>query len=232
MAIIPNEYSRIGVENVLKNLEDKKYREELKSFIEADNSSAEILLHSSNGWGGVVLSSNGKTIEEMAKEQNKEPYDLFFDLLRETKGTAMAVYVCMRADDVENIMKYPRTTFGTDATHSTFLNSFGHPRSFGSFPTILKHYVLEKNVLTLQEAIHKSSGLTAKIAGLKDRGFIKENYYADLNIIDLNELNVHSNFVDLNGPNEGFEYVFVNGKIAVYNDKANDALNGMVLKKT
>ncbi|MDR0423736.1 MAG: D-aminoacylase [Rickettsiales bacterium] len=231
VAIIPNEYNKEGLEAILKNLQYSKYRKELKKFIEADNSSTEILLHSANGWDGVILATNGKTIEEIAKEQNKDPYDIFFDIIIETKGSAMAIYKCMQDDDIERIMKYPRTTFGTDATHSSFINPFGHPRAFGSFPTILKKYTLEKKILTIQEAIYKSTGLTAKIARLKDRGLVKENYFADLNIIDLNKLKVNSSYSKPNGGNEGFNYVFVNGKIVVENDKVNNVLNGKILKK-
>jgi N-acyl-D-amino-acid deacylase len=231
IAIIPNEYSKIGVENLIKKLQVQKYRQELQKFIEADNSSSEILLHSANGWSGVILASNGKTIEEIAKKENKSPFDVFFDTIIETEGTAMAVYKCMHDDDVERIMKYPRTTFGTDATHSSFINPFGHPRAFGSFSTILKKYVLEKKILTLQEAVYKSSGLTAKIANIKERGFIKENYFADINVIDLDKLKVNSSFSEPSGSNEGLNYVFVNGKIVVENDKVNNILNGKVLKR-
>ncbi|MDR2526413.1 MAG: D-aminoacylase [Rickettsiales bacterium] len=231
IAIIPNEYSKKGLENVLKNLKRKEYRQELKKFIENDNSKTEILLHSANGWNGVIL-SNGKTIDQIAISESKDPFDVFFDKLIETNGSEMAVYRCMDDGDVERIMKHPRTTFGTDGTHSSFINPFNHPRGFGSFSTLIKKYVLEKKLLKLEEVIYKSSGLTAKIANIKNRGLIKEGYYADINIIDLNRLKVNSSFSNPNGDNEGFDYVFVNGKIAVENDKTNGVLNGKILKRS
>jgi N-acyl-D-amino-acid deacylase len=236
-ATIPNEFIRAGNDSVLKNLGDSIYRDEVKKFIESNLSSSELILNSAGGFGGVIVAKYeekpeyiGKTLENIALNLKKDPYDVLFDIIKDSKCRAMAVYNLMDEKDVIRIMKYNRTTFGTDDTHSSYANPFGHPRAFGTFPTLIKKYVLEKNILTLEEMIHKSSGLTAKIAKLKNRGLIKEGYKADINIIDLEKLKINSGYENPNGTNLGFDYVFVNGQIAVKNDEFNDVLAGETLR--
>ncbi|MDR3258952.1 MAG: D-aminoacylase [Fusobacteriaceae bacterium] len=235
-AIIPTEFIRAGNDNVLKNLEDRIYRGEIKKFIESNRSSGEIILNSAGGFSGVIVAKYeenpeyvGKTIESLSLNLQKDPYDILFDIIQKSNGQAMAVYNLMDEKDVIRIMKYNRTTFGTDATHSTYANPFGHPRAFGTFPTLIKKYVLEKNILTLEEMVYKASGLTAKVAKLKNRGLIKEGYRADINIIDLKKLRINSSYENPNGNNLGFDYVFVNGQIAVKDDTYNGVLAGKTL---
>ena len=44
-----------------------------------------------------------------------------------------------------------------------------HPRGFGTFPRVLKKYVFEQNILSLEKAVRKMTGQPAAKLGLKDR---------------------------------------------------------------
>ncbi len=59
-----------------------------------------------------------------------------------------------------------------------------HPRKAGSFPRVLGRYVREQELLPLEQAVHKMTGLSARHMGFTDRGLIKEGFVADLVLFD------------------------------------------------
>src|SRR5450755_1158736 len=83
--------------------------------------------------------------------------------------------------DIENFMKQDFVVTGSDG-------SPGHPRKFGTFPRKLRIYVREKGILSLPEFVRHSSALTAEYLNIKDRGLIKEGYFADVIAFDYRAL--------------------------------------------
>ena len=79
-------------------------------------------------------------------------------------------------------MKHPLNLFEMD----TILTSHGHhnPASFGTYPRILGHYVREMRLLTLEDAVHKATGMAAKRMRLGARGLVRAGYAADLVIFN------------------------------------------------
>lgn len=107
-----------------------------------------------------------------------------------------------------------------------------HPRSFGSFPRKLSYFVKEKQIINLPQAINSMTGLTAKVFGLKDRGFIQAGAIADLVIFDLENIRDKATFTKPFQMAEGMDYVFVNGKPAINAGNPTKAMNGIVILKT
>jgi N-acyl-D-amino-acid deacylase len=70
----------------------------------------------------------------------------------------------MKEADIERIMTWPYVNFCTDGSLVG-----RHPRGSGSFPKILGHYVRERGILTLPEAVRRLSGLAAANMGIRDR---------------------------------------------------------------
>ena len=106
-----------------------------------------------------------------------------------------------------------------------------HPRGYGSFARVLRRYVLDKKLITLEQAIHKMSGLPAAITGLSNRGIVKEGMVADLCVIDTTKVNDLATFENPHVFAEGFNHVIVDGKLARSYALDSIGLHGHMLDK-
>jgi N-acyl-D-amino-acid deacylase len=92
-----------------------------------------------------------------------------------------------------------------------------HPRLWGSFPRVLSHHSRERGLLSLESAIHKMTGFTAKRFGLKNRGQITVGFAADLVLFDAALVKDNATYANPTEPTSGIHAVFVNGKLASRN---------------
>ena len=95
---------------------------------------------------------------------------------------------------------------------------------------MLGKYVREEHVLTLEEAVHKMSGLTTRQMHIADRGLIGEGLAADLVIFDPATIRDLATFEQPNQLSQGMEYVLVNGVPVIAAGKMTGALPGKVLR--
>ncbi len=144
---------------------------------------------------------------------------------------ANCIFHAMSPEDVERIMQHPQTMVASDGRLSQPGKGHPHPRAYGTFPIVLGEYVREKGVLDLKTAVHKMTGLPAQRMGLKDRGFLREGYKADITIFDPNTVNAQSTFDAPHQYPVGIPYVMVNGQLAVDEGVYQPILAGKVLKK-
>src|SRR3546814_16067366 len=86
-----------------------------------------------------------------------------------------------------------------------------HPRLWGTFPRVLGHYVRERGLLTLEEAVAKMTGQTAAVLGLAERGLIRSGHHADLVLFDPATVNVRASYDDPAVPAAGTACTLVNG---------------------
>ncbi len=90
--------------------------------------------------------------------------------------------------DLKLAMQQPWVSVGSDgsalATSGPLRTGVPHPRNFGTFPRVLGKYVRDEHVITLEQAVHKMSGLTASQLHITDRGLIRTALAADLVIFD------------------------------------------------
>jgi N-acyl-D-amino-acid deacylase len=101
-----------------------------------------------------------------------------------------------------------------------------HPRFYGTFPRILGKYVREKQIISLEQAVHKMTGLPAEKIGLKDRGLIKKGLAADLVLFDPDTVRDRADFDHPHEVSQGIVHVMVNGKMVIENKKHTGALPG------
>lgn len=108
----------------------------------------------------------------------------------------------------------------------------GHPRDFGSQTRVLRKYVREEGLLTLEEAIRKMTSLPASFLQLRNRGIIQEGLKADLVVFDPETVSDNSTYADSRHYCSGVEYVIVNGEISIENGQYDGTLNGRLLLLT
>lgn len=121
---------------------------------------------------------------------------------------ASAIYFQMHEDDLQRILGYPPTMIGSDGLPGT---GKPHPRLWGTFPRVLGRYVREKNLLSIEKAVHKMTGLSATTFTIKDRGFIRPGYFADITLFDPQRIIDKATFEQSEIPAAGIHSVFVNG---------------------
>ena len=128
---------------------------------------------------------------------------------------AAAIYFQMDEGDLQRIMRFPSTMIGSDGLSGM---AKPHPRLWGTFPRVLGRYVREKKLLSIENAIHKMTGLSAQTYGLARRGLIKPGYYADLVLFDPALIEDRASFEKPDQMASGIDRVFVNGK-SVWKDR-------------
>lgn len=106
-----------------------------------------------------------------------------------------------------------------------------HPRSFGTFTRKLGHYARDENVVTLVHAVRSASGLPADILKLKDRGYLRGGYCADVVIFDPATIRDRATYDDPFRYSEGVRWVFVNGVPAIHDGAPTGALAGRALRQ-
>jgi N-acyl-D-amino-acid deacylase len=193
------------------------------------------------GWHGVMVAScqkpenkkyEGQRMDEVAKMMGKDPVDALCDLLISEGGSAEAIYFSMSEPDVELAMKQPWVGIGSDGSavspEMIFVGK-PHPRFYGTFPRVLGVYVREKKVLTLPEAVHKMTGLSAKIIGLTDRGLLKPGMAADITLFDPATVIDRATFENPAQYPVGIPYVIVNGVVVIDKGEHTGAKPGRVL---
>ena len=165
-------------------------------------------------------SLEGKTLEQVAKEWNLSAISATKKLV--LMGQVRIASFNMSAEDVENFMQQTWVVTSSDGTD-------GHPRKYASFPKKLKSYVLDKNLMSLETFIQRSSADTAKYFNIKKRGQIKPGYFADIIVFDPKQISVNASFAHWNVLTEGMQYVFVNGEIVINDHKFTNIHAGKVI---
>ncbi len=229
----------------------KEYLEALRAALQKPESRAAIRLATEQGltgpqhnnwirhwgydWFRVVRSLQhheylDQTITQIAYWKATTGFDLVADLIVE-EGEDLGVSIGpFSPDEVELAMAQPWMAHSTDGTLSPLGEGFPHPRSYGSYARLIETYVRERGVLSLEEAIRKSTSLPAQILGLRDRGLIREGAWADLVVFDPENVRNRSTYSDPHHYAEGFDVVVVNGEVVLREGRLTGAAPGRVLR--
>lgn len=164
---------------------------------------------------------NGQSLADLAKKWDITPEEV---VIKVCLAGAPAVHsFMMTEDDIERFMLQPWIMTGSDG-------GSGHPRAFGSFARVIEEYVFKRQIMSLSQAIYKSSFLTAQTMQITERGLIKEGYYADIVLFDPNKIRAQSTYLDGEQLAIGVSYVLVNGQMAIDEGQLQDGLHGKALR--
>jgi N-acyl-D-aspartate/D-glutamate deacylase len=147
-----------------------------------------------------------------------------------TEPGATVILHSMDENDVQTVMRHPSTMIGSDGIPT--LEGRPHPRLYGTFARVLGHYARDLGLFSLEEAVHRMTGLPAAKFGLTDRGEIRANGYADLVLFDPARVIDVGTFEDPNHYPDGIVHVFVNGHHTVADGAHRGVRGGQALRRT
>jgi N-acyl-D-amino-acid deacylase len=231
-----------GRDKMVARLKDPEVRARVKADILKDDGSWEDQYVGSGGAKGVLVVSvvntalkkyEGKTLEEIAREEGKDPLDALMDLVIADHGNTSNVIFIMREDDVQAVLEDPLVSMCTDssavATDGIYSQEKSHPRAWGSATRILGKYVREEKLVSLEEAVRKMTSLPANRMGLAHRGIVRQGMFADLVAFDPDTVRDRATYQNPLQYSEGVPYVAVNGELVVDEGKITDARPGRPL---
>ena len=146
----------------------------------------------------------GRDLDDLAREMGATRREAAERLV-----PAGAVYFQMAEEDMRRILAYPPTMIGSDGLVQ---DRHPHPRAWGTFPRVLGRYARDEGLLTLEQAVHKMTGLTAARFGSRDRGVLRAGAFADLTLFDPAEVLDLADFEHPTRPAAGIAGVWVNGR--------------------
>lgn len=176
----------------------------------------------------------GKTLGAIAALEKKPVVDIVWEI--ERNGGASVVGFTMNEEDIRLIMQQPFVATASDGRADAPPDtvppprSFGHPRSYGTFPRKIGRYALEEKVVSLEQALRSASGLPADILRLSHRGYMRPGYYADIVVFDPKTFRDTATFDKPHQYAPGIRHLFVNGVLTIWDGKYTGALAGRALR--
>lgn len=176
----------------------------------------------------------GRNVEELAAAAGEDPLDFTRCLLIEEEGQVGMCGFSMSEEDTRATFAAPYTMVGSDGNAISPSGLLGrgtpHPRYYGTFPRYLGHYVREKKTLPLAEAVRRITALPCEKFGIRERGLLREGFFADIVIFDPVTVIDRATFVEPHQFPLGIDWVIVNGKIVVAGGEQNENLPGRILR--
>jgi len=157
----------------------------------------------------------GKYLSEVAEIRGEDPVVTALNLVAEDETRVDVIYFSMTEENVSKKIAQSWVAFDSDegaySDDEIFTRNSAHPRAYGTFARVLGKYVRDEGALTLQDAIRRLTSFPATNLKIRDRGFLKEGYYADVVIFDPATIQDHATFENPRQYATGVEFVFVNG---------------------
>jgi len=232
-----------GLDQWIARLKDPAIRKKVIKEMKTDTDQWENLMRAAESSDKLILVGfkndslkylTGKTLTEVAKMRGKSPEETAIDLVIQDGSRVGTVYFLMTEENIKKQIKLPYMSFGSDAgtmsPEGVFSKNSTHPRAFGNFARLLGKYVREENVISLEEAIYKLTGLPASNLKIQNRGQLKKGYFADVVVFDPNKISDHATFENPMQYATGVNHVWVNGNHVLENGNHTGAYGGRFVK--
>jgi len=228
-AIYPNWCLEGGVVKLIERLSDNETRSRINIKV--------------SGWENTLVISvgsdankhlEGKSLLEIGKETGKTSFDAAADLIVEERGNAMGLYFGASGDlsndeGLRKVIAHPRASICTDAM--LIGKGHPHPAAYGTFPKVLGYFCRDHRLFTMEEAVRKMTSMSLQRFGIRDRGLIREECFADITIFDEATVGERGTYFDPAHFPEGIKHVIINGTPVLQDGVYNSKLCGRVLRK-
>jgi len=222
---IPPWFHEGGQERLIERIADTATRAEIRAAIEGDSDDWENLYRRGGTPENILILQvreernriyQGKTLAEIAAMRETDPIDALMDLVADDRSRITTAYFMMDEANVELGLRQPWVSLGSDspstATEGVFLTRSTHPRAYGNFARFLGHYVRDRKLVPLAEAVRRLSALPCENLGLAGRGYLREGYFADVVVFDPATIQDHATYADPHQYATGVRDVIVNGE--------------------
>ncbi len=156
-----------------------------------------------------------RPLSEIAAARGQEWIDAACDLLLAEGQGIFTTYFMIDEHNVRLELRQPWMKISTDAggLDPAWATALGptHPRSYGTYPRVLGHYVRDEGAIALEDAVRKMSGAVAARLGLRDRGLLAPGYHADVVVFDPATVGDRATFADTHRLSVGIRDVWING---------------------
>ena len=173
-----------------------------------------------------------KNISEIAEEYEISEAEAIARML-EASTEVWVVYHCIDQKDIDAAVMWPNSMICTDSwsypVNAPKNIGQPHPRSYGAFTEFLQRFVIDQKMLEWEEAIHKITYLPAEFFSLNNRGLIKEGYFADLVLLDPNDVKANATYKSPREFSSGVIHLWVNGQHLIQNGVIQNQNPGKVL---
>ncbi len=170
----------------------------------------------------------GRRLDAIAAEMDLGALEAARRIIGADPGTVVILDL-MNEDDVRTVMAHPSTMIGSDGLA---MGGKPHPRLYGTFPRVIGHYARDGGLFTIEQAIHRMTGMPAEKFHLRNRGVIREGAFADLVIFDAKEILDTATYADPRRYPAGIGHVFVNGAAVVRDGVHVGARPGRALRRS
>lgn len=231
-----------SLEQFITNLKAKDYKNKLVEFLKEGKWYA-LSSKSDPSWPKKIFVTKskiekyiGKSILEIALMRKTESTETIMELLLEDP------FIMIRRngkteEEIKALLKHNRASVCTDTYAFDLIGLYGnnseiaellpHPHTYCAFPK----YILQYGMDAIEETIWKITGFPADFMGIEGRGAIVENNYADIVVLDLDNLKTNENYIEPRVYPEGIEYVIINGQLVVDKEGCTGIRAGRILKK-
>ncbi|MEA4965564.1 MAG: D-aminoacylase [Oscillospiraceae bacterium] len=233
-AVLPPWALEGGVDKLVARVSDPETRARILADVKCEVPPYENFFQYAGSWSRILINEctvkeyEGKTVQQIAEENHTDPYEMALDIIRNCKNNVMMIVFTMSEEDVSRVIQDPNSMICTDGFPG--LGPY-HPRYTAGFTRILEKYVKQDNLLSLQQAIYKMSGMPAAKLGLTDRGWLDEGNKADLLVLDMGRIHDNADYRNYNAGSDGIDYVLINGQIALDDGVFQPVCAGRVLRK-
>ncbi len=173
-------------------------------------------------------SLEGRTLAEIAMERNEPSEETLISLIVDSptpEDFELVLMEAMSQNDVDQLLAWPHANICSDGHLAD-----RHPRGAGAFTRVLRYHVREKGLLSLEEAIHKMTGLAAAHMGLSERGLLRAGYFADMVLFDPAIVADQSTVENPQALSSGIDRVWVNGEKVYEETKSTGLRPGRFLR--
>lgn len=226
--LIPAKYREGSRKDLVARLDDPEIGPKMRKAIET-------LIDGRDGGTSIRIASfagkpawNGKNLAAIADMEKKSLLDIVLEI--ERNGGAQIVSFSMKEEEVVLFMKEKFVATASDGGSMVPSTTVPHPRSYGCFARKIGKYAIEDQVITLEQAIRSASALPADILELKDRGYLKAGYFADVVVFDPKTYRDKATFDQPHQYATGVRYLLVNGRLVIDDGEHTNVLAGKVLR--
>jgi N-acyl-D-amino-acid deacylase len=181
---------------------------------------------------------NHYSLDIIAQKMKLEPAEALVEILTRSDEKFFEVMVLQwiySDEETRELFSWPHTMVGADGATSSLGHDPGpltiHPRSWGTFPKVIRDYCTNTGLMPLEDVIHRMTGLPANTLGLADRGTLQPKKKADIVVFNLDQLKDTATYMHPFQYAQGIRYIWVNGCLTLDHGKPTGQRPGRFLRR-